>query len=112
MKKILVISSLFLFSSGAWSLDFRDSGGSGVSSISTNTTGADGFIFNTPTLQTNSTFYVSSGTVDGFFYVTKEQSGGGGEKTQIELLPSGNSNGQNIIRSRQGASFQLIATRS
>jgi len=26
-------------------------------------------------------------------------------------LPSGNSNGQNIIRSRQGASFQLIATR-
>lgn len=69
----------------------RTSGGGGTSSISTNTTGANSFIFNQDTLQSGATFYVSSGTVKGQFTVGSIPSTEfGSQDSDFVFLPSAN----------------------
>jgi len=67
VKKLMLIGFLFvpshLFAARTSSV------GSGMVILSTNTIGADNFIWNTSTLQSGATFYVSSGTVGGIFRV-------------------------------------------
>lgn len=66
-KKLLFLYLLLV--APAHAMRSGSQGGGGISSISTNTTGADGFIWNTSGLQSGSTFYVSSGTVNTSLYL-------------------------------------------
>lgn len=97
----LFLPLIILFSSVSFAARISGGGGSsgGISSVSTNTTGANSFIWNTNTLQSGTTFYVSSGTVDGnmtagYFY------GDGSNLTGISVTGG---SGTTIWVKREGA---------
>lgn len=81
MKKILFIISLLTVANASAALKINPVTGRldvvGLTSLSTNTAGASAFIWNTNTLQSGSTYYVSSGTVQGQLSVISPPCTGG-----------------------------------